>query len=132
MIKIGLVGCGRISKKHLEAISTIPEFKLTAVCDSDPKALQETLQKNPVQGYTDYAEFLEKADMDIVDICTPSGLHPFMGMEAAKKGYHVILEKPMGLSYNACLNLVEYCEQNNRQLFVVKQNVNRTIDSFLS
>jgi UDP-N-acetyl-2-amino-2-deoxyglucuronate dehydrogenase len=122
MIKIGLVGCGRISKKHLEAISTIPEFKLTAVCDSDPKALQETLQTRQVQGFADYSEFLEKGDMDIVDICTPSGLHPFMGLEAAKKGYHVILEKPMGLNYNACLELVDYCEKHNRKLFVVKQN----------
>ena len=122
MIKIGIVGCGRISKKHLEAITQVKEFQLTAVCDIEHAKADEVAQKYKVQPYYDYEEFLNKADLDIVDVCTPSGLHPEMGMQAAKKGYHVILEKPMGVQYKKAEDLVNYCEQKNLKLFVVKQN----------
>ena len=122
MIKIGIVGCGRISKKHLEAIDQVKEFQLTATCDVDHAKADEVAQKYKVQPYYDYDEFLNKADLDIVDVCTPSGLHPEMGTMAAKKGYHVILEKPMGVRYKKAEDLVNYCEQKKLKLFVVKQN----------
>ncbi len=122
MIKIGLVGCGRISKKHLESINAIPELELKAVCDIVPEKARIAAKGTKAEIFTDYASFLEKADVDLVDICTPSGIHPEMGIQAAKKGKDVLLEKPIGIDYKKCLELVEYCEKNNRNLFVVMQN----------
>lgn len=122
MIKIGLVGCGRISPRHFESITGNPEFKLTAVCDIMKDKAETAGRKYGVPYFTDYREFLDKADVEIVDICTPSGLHPSMGLEAAEKGFNVILEKPMGLDYALCEKLVEICDKKKLRLFVVKQN----------
>jgi UDP-N-acetyl-2-amino-2-deoxyglucuronate dehydrogenase len=122
MIKIGLVGCGRISLRHFECIEANPEFKLMAVCDIDKNKAESAAKKYGIPYYTDYETFLEKAGVELVDICTPSGLHPPMGIQAAEKGFHIILEKPMGLDYRLCEQLVETCDKKNLKLFVVKQN----------
>lgn len=123
MIDIGLVGCGRVSPVHLESISNLKDFRLVAVCDSSAEKAKEVAEKYQVKAYTDYSEFLSDKNIKIVDICTPSGLHPSMGMMAAKAGKDVILEKPMGvLSYKEAVELVDYCKTTNKKLFVIKQN----------
>jgi len=122
MIRIGVAGCGRISLKHFEAIQALPEFQLAAVCDTDRKKADEAAAKNKVKAFYDYDDFLRNAGIDLVDICTPSGLHVPMGLKAAEKGINVILEKPMGLDYPEAVRLVELAEQKNLRCFVVKQN----------
>jgi UDP-N-acetyl-2-amino-2-deoxyglucuronate dehydrogenase len=123
MIDIGLVGCGRVSSIHLDAISRLQDFRLVAVCDLSREKVQETADKYQVKAYTDYSEFLSDTTIRIVDICTPSGMHPSMGMMAAKAGKDVILEKPMGVtSFTEAVKLVEFCKTAKRNLFVIKQN----------
>jgi UDP-N-acetyl-2-amino-2-deoxyglucuronate dehydrogenase len=127
-MNIALVGCGRISHNHLETIKQIPELNLTAVCDIIESRAAEKGKLYEVPYFTNYDEMLAQAGIDIVSICTPSGLHPEHGIKAARAGKHVIVEKPMGITLESVDQLIHTCDENKVQLFVVKQNrLNRTM-----
>lgn len=123
MKNIALIGCGRISKNHLESIRQLPEsFKLVAVCDIVEERAREAGEKYNVDWYTDYEKMLNRSDIQIVSICTPSGMHPEHGVLAARKGIHVISEKPMATKLEEADKLIQTCDANHVHLFVVKQN----------
>jgi UDP-N-acetyl-2-amino-2-deoxyglucuronate dehydrogenase len=120
--KVSVVGCGRISAFHLEAIAKIDGLALAAVCDVDEARARATGEKAGVPWFTSIEQMLAAAPSDIVSICTPSGLHPEHGIIAAKAGKHVISEKPMALSLDAADKLIKACDDAAVRLFVVKQN----------
>jgi len=123
MYNIALVGCGRISKNHLESIAQLPEaLQLVAVCDIIPERAREAGEKYNASWYADYDEMLARPDLHIVAVCTPSGLHPQHGIQAAQHGLHVISEKPMAITLQAADELIKACDDNHVKLFVVKQN----------
>jgi len=123
MRKIALIGCGRISGKHLESIAQLQdELKLVAVCDIIAERAKAAGEKYSVNWYTDYEEMLDKEEPDIVSVCTPSGLHPQHGIAAAQRGLHVIVEKPMAITLEAADRLIQACDKARVELFVVKQN----------
>ncbi|WP_094548909.1 Gfo/Idh/MocA family protein [Petroclostridium xylanilyticum] len=121
-IRFALIGCGRISRNHFEAIRNNPEAQLVAVCDEIEERAQKAGIENRVDFYTSYEKMLERKDIDVVSVCTPSGLHPIHGIMAAQKGYHVVCEKPMATTLEAADELIKTCEQKGVKLFVVKQN----------
>lgn len=123
MKNIALIGCGRISGKHLESIAQLTDdLKLVAVCDIIEERAKNAGEKYGVDWYTDYQKLLERDDIDVVSICTPSGLHPEHGIAAAKRGIHVVAEKPMAITLEGADQLIHTCDQEKVQLFVVKQN----------
>lgn len=121
-IRVALVGCGRISKNHFDAIAKIGDLRLTAVCDAVESRAREAGEQRGVAWYTDFATMLAEAPCDAVVIATPSGLHPAHGIAAARAGKHVICEKPMATTLKAADDLVRACDEAKVQLFVVKQN----------
>ena len=122
-LRIGLVGCGRIFPNHLGALQAhSADCTLAAVCDIDSAALDAAVRQSGAAGYEDYQTMLAKEELDVVSICTPSGLHPEQGMMAARGGMHVIVEKPMALDLEQADRLIEQCAEAGVQLFVVKQN----------
>ncbi len=121
-INIALLGCGRISYKHLEAIDQIENLNLVAVCDIIEERAREKGQQYNVDWYVNYEEMLDRKDIDLVSIATPSGDHPEHGILAARHGYHIIVEKPMGITLEAVDRFIHTCDTNNVQHFVVKQN----------
>jgi UDP-N-acetyl-2-amino-2-deoxyglucuronate dehydrogenase len=122
-IKIGIVGCGRISKNHFGSLEKLSDqFQLVGVCDTDPRALKEAAESSGVTGYPSLLEMLEKSDADAYALCTPSGLHARQAIMIAEKGKHVISEKPMATNWSDGKAMVEACDRNNVHLFVVKQN----------
>jgi UDP-N-acetyl-2-amino-2-deoxyglucuronate dehydrogenase len=120
--RIALVGCGRISRNHFEAIARIEGLTLSAVCDVVPERAQAAGEQQGVPWFTSYAEMLQSAECDVVAVCTPSGLHPQHGVLAARAGKHVISEKPMAISLVDADALVQACDEAGVHLFVVKQN----------
>jgi len=123
MKTIALIGCGRISGKHLESIAQLKEdLKLMAVCDILEDRAKAAGEKYGVSWYTDYDQMLEQEDLDILSICTPSGVHHQHGVAAAKRGLHVIVEKPMAITLEAADQLIQACDKAKVELFVVKQN----------
>ena len=122
-IKLGLIGCGRISKNHFDAVSQIPEAEFVAVADIKHAKAEAAGKEYGIKGvYTDYHEMLEKEKLDAVSICTPSGLHSRIGVDVANSKAAVITEKPMGISIEQADSLIKACDLNNVPLFVVKQN----------
>ena len=122
-IKVGLVGCGRISKNHFNAIARLSnDFELTAICDNQTSALQRATSEHKVPGYSDVLTMFEKEKLDLVTLCTPSGFHAQHAILAAKNNINIISEKPMATNYHDGLDMVNACDKAKVRLFVVKQN----------
>ena len=128
-IRFAVVGCGRISEKHFEAIRRHADTaELVAVCDCDPGALNAAAASTGVAAYPSLAGLLEGSDADVVVLATPSGLHADQGIQVAQAGRHVVTEKPMATRWKDGKRLVQACDQAGVRLFVVKQNrLNATI-----
>src|SRR5512146_782182 len=120
--RIGLVGCGRISKNHFDALRKVDGLALSAVCDIDAERAARAGEEQGVPSSPSLDEMLRAGDVDVVTICTPSGLHSAHGIAAAQAGKHVVTEKPMSLSLRQADDLVRACDDAGVQLFVVKQN----------
>lgn len=127
--KIAIVGCGRISKLHFDAINRYKDkLLLKAICDVDKDVLDQHQKKYSVNSYMDLKELLKNETLDLVVLCTPSGLHSKQARLIASKSINVLTEKPMATSYEDGLSMVKKCKDHNVHLFVMKQNrYNKTI-----
>jgi UDP-N-acetyl-2-amino-2-deoxyglucuronate dehydrogenase len=122
-IRFALIGCGRISRSHFESLKQhANDAELTSVCDIDLDVLKKTASEYNVPGFLSMEELLEKTGPDVVILCTPSGLHPQQAIKAAHAGRHVITEKPMATRLIDGKRMVQAFDDENRHLFVVKQN----------
>lgn len=126
-IRIAIVGCGRISKNHFGSIEKHgDELELAAICDVDSAVLAEHAEKYKVPAYRSMEEMLQKERLDIVALCTPSGIHPDQAVLAAQYKVHVMTEKPMATRWNDGVRMVKACDDAGVRLFVVKQNRRNT------
>lgn len=122
-IRLAIVGCGRISKNHFGSIEKHQDdIELVAVCDTDREVLKAHEEQYKVPGYRKLEEMLEKEELDIVSICTPSGIHPHQTELVARAGVHVMTEKPMATRWGDGMRMVRACDEAGVRLFVVKQN----------
>jgi UDP-N-acetyl-2-amino-2-deoxyglucuronate dehydrogenase len=125
IIRIAVVGCGRIADRHFEAIkNNSNHLKLIAICDKDEKALEQAKMKvgASINSVSNFTALLGNSDIDVVALCTPSGLHARQAIEAAGAGKHVVTEKPMATRWQDGVNMVRACDDAGVRLFVVKQN----------
>ncbi|HYU76105.1 MAG TPA: Gfo/Idh/MocA family oxidoreductase, partial [Ktedonobacteraceae bacterium] len=73
-LRFGIIGCGVIGPVHAEAISTLPDAQLVAVADIIPELAQELAEAFHVAPYSDFQQMLAREQLDVVDVCTPSGM----------------------------------------------------------
>lgn len=126
-IRIAVVGCGRISKNHFGSIEKhSAHLELVSVCDIDQSILSSHQAQYKVTGYLHLAEMLETEKLDMVVLCTPSGIHADQAVLAASLGVHVITEKPMATRWHDGLRMVRACDEAGVRMFVVKQNRRNT------
>ncbi len=121
-IGFGIVGAGMIGKVHAEAISLIPNAKLVAVWGRNEAHAQALAVQHNATAYTDYAKFLAHPELQIVNICTPSGLHLDHGQLAAAAGKHVLVEKPLEINLTRADALIADCHKANVKLGVIFQS----------
>lgn len=121
-VKFGLIGCGKISAKHIAAIKNTQGTELAAVCDLRKETASKVGDANNVPWFASYKEMLKKADINAVSILTPSGLHWEPAVDSANAGKHVVVEKPMALRLEDADKVIATCKKNNVKLFEVKQN----------
>src|SRR5574341_248299 len=122
-IRFALVGCGRISKNHFQALARHQDrAELVAVCDNDPAKLAAAVAATGVAGHASLDALLAASDADIVVLATPSGLHPRQAIKVAQAGRHVLSEKPMATKWDEGMAMVRACREAGVKLFVVKQN----------
>jgi UDP-N-acetyl-2-amino-2-deoxyglucuronate dehydrogenase len=120
VVRFGIVGCGHIAKKHVAAIEAVQEAELVAVCDTNEARLAE-FAVDGVKGFTNIEDLLQ-TDVDVVCICTPSGLHPQLTIQAAEAKKHVVVEKPMALTLEDADQMIEACRRNGVKMAVVHPN----------
>jgi UDP-N-acetyl-2-amino-2-deoxyglucuronate dehydrogenase len=112
-VRFAILGCGVISKIHVSGIADTEEVELVAVCDAVEENMRPYAVEYNVRTYTDYAEMLKADDIEVVCICTPSGMHPEQTIMAAKAGKHVICEKPMAIQLEDIDRMILACKKNN-------------------
>ena len=100
-LNVGVVGLGWVAGAHIDAFKSVEGANVTAVCsrrqlDESELALQ---YGTPLKAYQDLDDMLRDPSIDIVDICTPHPLHPQQSIAAAKAGKHLIIEKPISLTF---------------------------------
>lgn len=124
MINIGLLGCGRIAKRHAELLGNgkIAGARLAAVCDVVPARARQYGEQFRVPAFGSMDDFLAHRELDVVAVLTPSGMHPGHAIAAAHARKHVIVEKPMALRLEDADAMIRACDDAGVKLFVVKQN----------
>lgn len=124
MINFAIVGCGRIAKRHSEllGLSQIDGARLVAVCDVVLERAKEFGERFNVPYYQSIETMLSKADIDVVSVLTPSGMHAEHVIKIANLKKHVVVEKPMALTLTDASAMINACDENGVRLFVVKQN----------
>jgi UDP-N-acetyl-2-amino-2-deoxyglucuronate dehydrogenase len=124
VINFGLLGCGRIAKRHAELLGTgqIAGARLAAVCDVIPERARAYGERFNVPWFTSMDEMLASPDVDAVSILTPSGMHAEHAIAVAAAGKQVIVEKPMALRLEDADAMIRACDAAGVKLFVVKQN----------
>jgi UDP-N-acetyl-2-amino-2-deoxyglucuronate dehydrogenase len=121
-IKFAVIGCGHIGKRHAEMVVRNPEAELIALVDSQAKE-KLSIDHLDAAFFSSIDDFLDaNLHVDVVNVCTPNGLHADQSIKALEKGYHVVCEKPMGLSKVECENVIFKALQMSKQVFCVMQN----------
>jgi len=122
-IRIAIIGCGRISKNHFDSIDIHKDhIELISICDANQQVLSKYKVKYKVNGYLDLEQMLKSEELDLIAICTPSGIHANQTELCAKYGINVMTEKPMATRWQDGVRMVKACDEAAVRLFVVKQN----------
>ena len=120
-LRFGIIGCGVIGRLHAEAISTLPDAQLVAVADIIPERAQKLAEEFPVTPYRDCQEMLAREQFDVVDVCTPSGMHGEHACQIMRRGANVIVEKPMEISRAAIEEMLRVQRETGMKLAVIRQ-----------
>ena len=121
-IKFAVVGVGSIGSRHLAVIEAESRARLVDICDIKSDVCEKYSVLYNVRAYSDFAQMLGKTSADVINICTPHGLHAPMAIEAAKAGKHILVEKPMALTVEDTYRMDEAARKNGVRLMVVWQN----------
>lgn len=118
-IKIGLVGCGRVSEIHMSAYRHIPEADVVAVSDINLERAKAFAKKHKIpKAYDDALKLFELKDLNFVDVCTPISTHAKLACEAAEHGQNIFLEKPMARTSKECDQIIHEIAKNKVKLCI--------------
>src|SRR5947209_8317391 len=116
-----IVGCGMIARFHARALQDVPGTKLVALVSRN-RANAESLRKTAevdASLHTDLAPVLDRKDIDLVIITTPSGAHLDPAVAAAQAGKHVVVEKPLEITTERCDAIIEACDRQHVKLCTI-------------
>lgn len=121
-IRFAVVGCGHIGKRHAEMIVRDAGAELVALCDIRSKG-ELGIEAYDVPFFPSLNELLQAdLEVDVINICTPNGLHAGMAIQAIESGHHVVIEKPMALTLQDAEKVVYTSLRYQKQAFCVMQN----------
>ena len=124
IFKVGIVGCGEISKAHLKAWNKLKDVRVTAVCDLNIQLAKDFANKWGVPScYQDFITMLENEDFNILSVCTPPTARSQIILPAVKQGIHVIVEKPFTLTVSEANEMLEAAKKNRVKLCVVRAHI---------
>jgi len=118
----GIVGTGVIAALHARAIASLPGARLVAVTDVAPGAASSFAAARGCAAEPGLDGLLARADVDVVCVCVPSGLHAEVGIRAARAGKHLVVEKPIDVTLAAADRLIEAARTGGVTLTVMSQH----------
>ncbi len=139
-INIALVGCGKVSKKHFKSLYFLKEFySIKAICDLKKNILKESSEFlsdlfsesieeiKDLKLFNNYSHLLKEIKLktiqiDLIVICTPSGIHPEQCIMAGELGINVCSEKPLATNHNDAVKLCNFFKKNKAKLFIILQH----------
>ena len=110
-MNFGIVGTGLIAEFHAKALAEIPGARLAACLDLVPERSAAFAARFGCAAYSDMGTFLRHPGLEVVNVCTPSGLHLDAALPAAAAGKHLIVEKPLEISAERCDRMIEACDR---------------------
>ena len=120
-IRFAVVGLG-MGVHHCKDLVDARGCELVAICDSAPERLEKNREQFGARAYTSYADLLAADDVDVVNICTPSGSHADLSVQALKAGKHVVCEKPPDVTVEAVDRMIAAQQETGRKLMVIFQS----------
>ncbi|WP_315906227.1 Gfo/Idh/MocA family oxidoreductase [Priestia koreensis] len=129
MTTFGLIGCGYISKRHIQSLAECPNACLVAVSDIQEERMKQAASlyqesagaNSSIHHYGDYHHMMKDSSIDVIIIATSSLLHAPIAKEAIEHGKHVIIEKPLALSIEDANDIIEWGKKHNRHVMVCHQ-----------
>lgn len=122
IVKFAVCGAGYIGMRHATILANHKDCELVAICDTDLVA-RENAKKLGIPVYKELDVMVDNhKDIKVLSICTPNNLHGTQALLGVQRGMHVIVEKPMDIDPEICLDLVEEAEKSGVQVFCVMQN----------
>ena len=120
-VKIGIVGLGRLGRKHAENIAyRVPNAELTAVCSIIKDEVNEIQNAWGIKyGYSDFYEMLKNQELDAIFVSSPSGEHCRQIEAALDAGFHVFSEKPLGITIEECILAEKAVERHADKIFML-------------
>jgi len=121
MIKFAIYGCGTISRIHAAALRDVEGAELVACADLKLAAAETFARARGIRVIPDWDALLCDEEVDGVCVCTPSGTHAQLAIEALKAGKHVVLEKPMAITAADCDRIIAAAEESTAKIMVISQ-----------
>lgn len=119
MVNVGVIGCGKIAQtRHLPEYADNPDVNIVALYDFNVDRAKELAEKYNAKVYESYQELLDDPGIDAVSVCVRNSDHCAISIDAMKAGKHVLCEKPMAVSLEECIKMVEASEKYNRFLMI--------------
>jgi len=135
--RVGIIGCGKIFPRHIEAIEQNEEYLLMSLCDTNEFLLKTLHHQTDVKVFIDYREMLSTMDLDLVVIATPNHQHYEQAIYCLQNGTDVLIEKPVTLNPELISDIIATAENNGQKAYCVLQvrlnsciqNLKKLIDS---
>ena len=111
MLKVGLIGCGFMGTMHANCYKNIEDVEIVALADIRRETAEKLAEGTNAVIYGDGHELINNADIDIIDICLPTYLHPEYAMAAMDKVKYVFVEKPVALTEEQGTQMLKKAEE---------------------
>jgi len=123
MKKIGfaVVGSGAVAQFHLRSIAEIPDAELIGIYSAHTPSAEKCASDYGIRLFSDMEELLACEAVEVVNICTPSGTHAALAVQALEAGRHVVVEKPLALTSADCQRVVDAAQKNDKLCAVISQ-----------
>lgn len=119
MIRVGIIGCGRIAQeRHLPEYEENRDAQIAGVYDLNQDRAREIAKKYGAKAYASYEELLDDAQIDAVSVCSSNNTHAEISIAALNAGKHVLCEKPMAVTYEECEAMTKAAEANGKYLMI--------------
>ena len=119
MLKVAIIGCGKIADSHAEQVQYIDGCEIVGVCDREELMARQLFERFPIKAYfSNVEEMLDKTRPHVVHIATPPQTHLHLARLCLERGCHIYVEKPFAVDANQAEQIIHDAKQYGRKVTV--------------